>query len=86
MTSKFETVNSNITTDQIIIPYPNGFYNGNSDIIGIICHTIYGSWVNSDYEDGQYGVNIIKSNDGIAVSAKTTSTNQVQMTLMRTDL
>lgn len=85
LANKFTVIHSEInSTSSTLIPYPNGYSLDNSGLIGIMCHTIYGSWVNSDYDNGQYGVDLMKTIDGYMVTAKTNNCDKIELILTKT--
>ena len=82
--NKFATIETDVTTTQKIISYPNGF-NYNNCVVTTLYFTPYGAWVTSEYDQSMYGCEILLS-DRISVTAKTDSTKKIRMLLTRIDL
>ena len=82
--NKFAVIETDVTTTQKIISYPNGF-NYNNCVLTTLYFTPYNTWVSSEYDQSMYGCEILLS-DRIVVTAKTDSTKKIRMLLTRIDL
>ena len=82
--NKFAAIETDVTTTQKIISYPNGF-NYNNCVVTTLYFTPYNTWVSSEYDQSTYGCEILLS-DRITVTAKTDSTKKIRMLLTRIDL
>ena len=83
--NKYAAIETDVTTTQKIISYPNGF-NYNNCVVTILYLTPYDSWVTSDYDQSAYGCELILLFNAILVTAKTDSTKKIRMLFTRIDL
>ena len=82
--NKYAAIETDVTTTQKVISYPNGF-NYNNCVVTTLYLTPYGTWVSSEYDQSMYGCEVLLS-DRISVTAKTDSTKKIRMLLTRIDL
>jgi len=69
----FASVEYNIPndTDTHTFYYPTGYTGNNCTLISAKCYTIYGSWVNSSYDDNAFFGNIMYQGNSFSYTAKT---------------
>lgn len=83
--NKFAAIETDVTTTQKNISYPNGF-NYNNCVVTTLYNTPYGSWVVPEHDQSLYGCELVLSYDGIFVTAKTNDTKKIRILLTRIDI
>lgn len=82
---KFAAIETDVTTTQKSISYPNGF-NRDNCVVTTLYNTPYGSWVVPEHDQSLYGCELVLSYDGIFVTAKTDNTKKIRILLTRIDI
>ena len=85
MENKYAAIETDVTTTQKIISYPNGF-NYNNCVVTTLYFTKYGTWVVPEHDQSVYGCELILLSDRILVTAKTDNTKKIRMLFTRIDL
>lgn len=85
MGNKYAAIETDVTTTQKNISYPNGF-NYNNCVVTTLYFTQYGNWVTSEHNQSAYGCELVLSSDAIFVTAKTNDTKKIRILFTRIDL
>lgn len=83
LNSTLAFIETDISTTDKIIPFPNKFNMNNTYILGVTIKSMYGTWIVGTYDKLAYNVDISISSAGIIVKATSNNAIKIRLALGR---